>query len=216
MGRSQTAIRIERRAERAGLELPPAVAQLAAAYYDLLFRWNRTVNLTALEDGEEALDRLLVEPLVAARHLPSAGTLLDVGSGGGSPAVPLKLVLPGLRLIMVESKTKKAAFLREVVRQLGLEETSVEAVRFEDLVSRPDARQVADVVSIRAVRVDRRLLSQLAVVSRPGGLVALFSGPGAGGPALNPPWTFAGERPLIPVLGSRLVLLCSSGATPGG
>lgn len=207
MARTETAVRITRRAERVGLDLPPALAKQAASYFDLLFRWNETVNLTALANGEEAVDRLVVEPLVAARHLPDTGVLLDVGSGGGSPAVPLKLAHPGLRLVMVESKTRKAAFLREVIRQVGMESASVEASRLEELVSRPDLHRVADVVSVRAVRVDRRLLQRLRAFMRPGGEVALFAGPGAGGPPVEAPWEFAGERPLVPALGSRLVLL---------
>lgn len=216
MARAETSVRVAKRSERAGLELPAAVLRQAALYYDLLVKWNRTVNLTALEDSEEALDRLVVEPLLAARHLPATGTLMDIGSGGGSPAIPLRLAQPGLRLVMVESKTRKAAFLREVIRHLALERTTVEASRLEELLARPDLHEVADVVSVRAVRVDRRLLQRLQAFLRPRGEVALFAGPGAGGPSVEPPWVFAGERPLVSTLGSRLVLLRHDAPAPPG
>ena len=81
MSRPDTSSRILRRAERLGLEVSDGAVRSLASYYDLLQRWNRTVNLTALDDGEEALDRLVLEPVMASRWLPSSGVLLDVGSG---------------------------------------------------------------------------------------------------------------------------------------
>ena len=208
MSRPETSTRLLRRAERLGLELAADTAAKLAVYYDLLQRWNRTVNLTALDDGEEALDRLLIEPVMASRWLPSSGTLLDVGSGGGSPALPLKIAQPGMHLVMVESKTRKAAFLREATRQLELEAVRVEARRLEELLSDPTLHEAADVVSVRAVRIDKRLLSRLLAFARPKGHVFLFSGPGVGAPSLDWPWVFAGESPLVATLGSRLIRLC--------
>lgn len=207
MSRPDTATRIARRAERNGLDVAPEVVRALAQYVDLLLHWNRTVNLTALGDGEEALDRLVIEPLVASRSLPSSGLLLDVGSGGGSPAIPLRVAMPGLRLVMVESKTRKAAFLREVVRQLGLEQVRIEARRLEELLADTSLHEAADVVSIRAVRIDWRLLTRLLAFARPQGHIFLFAGPGVGGPALDRPWVFDGERQLVATLGSRLLTI---------
>ncbi len=98
-------------------------------------------HLAPVEDaGDEAIDRLLIEPVLATKYLPAPdATVLDIGSGGGSPAIPMKLAAPGISLRMVESKTRKAAFLREVVRTLELDRTAVEAVRFEELLVAPDA-----------------------------------------------------------------------------
>ena len=95
--------------------------------------------------------------------------MLDIGSGGGSPAIPMKLAAPGISLRMVESKTRKAAFLREVVRTLELDRTAVDAVRFEELLSRPTLHDAVDVVTMRAVRVDRKTLAELQSFVRPGG-----------------------------------------------
>ena len=118
--------RLLRRAQRTGLALPAELADGLTAYYELLSLWNRKINLTALDDPDQAIDRLLLEPLVASKHVAhQAPVVLDIGSGGGSPALPLKLAIPGMTLIMVESKARKAAFLREAVRLLKLSETRV-------------------------------------------------------------------------------------------
>jgi len=154
------------------------VAEGLAAYFELLQKWNRKVSLTALpvEDaGDEAIDRLLIEPALAARSLPTPdSSIIDVGSGGGSPAIPLRLVAPGTSLRMVESKTRKAAFLREAARVLELERTEVDAVRFEELLARPELHETMDVVTLRAVKVEPKTLAALQSFLRLGGLLFLF------------------------------------------
>src|SRR5262245_21537530 len=102
-----------RRAAKANLFVSDLLADRLTAYFELLFRWNRKINLTSIENLYEACDRLLLEPLVAARYFPaSARGLIDIGSGGGSPAIPFKLAVPGIHLTMVEVKARKSAFLR--------------------------------------------------------------------------------------------------------
>jgi 16S rRNA (guanine527-N7)-methyltransferase len=201
--------RIRRRARRAGLTVPSQLIEGLACYYELLARWNVKINLTSLVDSDEAVDRLIVEPLVAARHVPPESGLLDVGSGGGSPAIPLKLAAPGLRLWMVESKTRKAAFLREAVRVLQLENAHVEASRYEELLTRPDLHESLDVVTLRAVRVEVRVLMSLQAFLRPGGRILLFRGPsGPEAPSAVPlPLVWEATYPLVEWLRSRLVIL---------
>lgn len=206
--------RLRRRARRAGVELRPDLAEMLGRYYALLARWNARVNLTGyrLEAAgqDEAVDRLLIEPLVAARHVsPSASWVLDFGSGGGSPAIPLALALPRLTLRMVESKTRKAVFLRQAVRELGLGRAEVETTRFEELLSRPELHEAVDLVTIRAVRVEPRTLVTLQAFLRPGGEVFLFRGPGGADLAagVTPPLVWLATFPLIESLRSRLVVL---------
>lgn len=170
--------KLAKRASKAGLSLPGEVNDGLHAYFELLRKWNRKVSLTSLpvEDaGDEAIDRLLVEPVLAARYLPKPDVaLLDLGSGGGSPAVPIKIAVPTVNLRMVESKTRKAAFLREVVRSLSLDPAFVEAVRFEELLARPAMHDAFDVVTMRAVRIDRKVIAQVQSFVRPGGSLFLF------------------------------------------
>lgn len=179
------AARVRARAALAGVTVPePAVAQLEA-YVQLLSRWNRAINLTSLPLDpldDRAIDRLLVEPLTAAGYLADLpGTAwFDLGSGGGSPAVPLALMRPELHLTMVEVRERKAAFLREVVRELRLA-ADVAAEPFEGL---PDwaAGRVA-LVTVRAVKTDDVLWQTVTALLMPAGQFVQFAGTGAQPPA---------------------------------
>ena len=202
--------RIAEQASRAGLEVEVPLASALAEYVELLRRWNRRMNLTALREDERGLGRLVVEPLVAARRLPvGSRVLVDIGSGGGSPAVPLKLAAGRLALRMVEPKIRKAAFLREVVRRLGLEEVVVETCRHEELVRRAELRGAADVVTVRGVRLGAGALRCLQTLLREGGALLLFvgEGDGEGLREVGPPLRWQGTYPLVESLRSRLVVL---------
>jgi 16S rRNA (guanine527-N7)-methyltransferase len=170
--------KLAKRASKAGLSLSAEVIDGLYAYFELLRKWNRKVSLTSLPveaAGDEAIDRLLIEPVLATKYLPKAdASALDIGTGGGSPAIPMKLASPGISLRMVEPKTRKAAFLREVVRALELDRTGIDAVRFEELLARPSLHDAMDVVTMRAVRVDRKTLTELQSFVKPGGLLFLF------------------------------------------
>ena len=204
--------KLAKRASKAGLSLPGAVIDALNAYFELLRKWNRKVSLTSLpvEDaGDEAIDRLLLEPVLATKYLATTdATVLDIGSGGGSPAIPMKLAAPGISLRMVESKTRKAAFLREVVRTLDVDRTTVDAVRFEELLARPTLHEAIDVVTLRAVRVDRKTLTEIQSFIRPGGSLFLFgtaapTAPELAAPHLSP----AASHLLLSQWGSRLEIL---------
>jgi 16S rRNA (guanine527-N7)-methyltransferase len=150
-----------------------------ARYFELLKHWNRSINLTALPlenltDG--AMDRLIIESLVAAEKLgDGASTWFDLGSGGGSPAIPMKIAWPATRLTMVESRSRKGAFLREAIRELGLTAASVAEPRFEDLARTGDAPGSADLVTVRAVRPDAKLFVAVHLLLKHGGRLAIFS-----------------------------------------
>jgi 16S rRNA (guanine527-N7)-methyltransferase len=208
---------MKRRAHAAGITVEPDLLEALEAYYLLLTKWNARINLTAFRltpGGEDtAVDRLLVEPLVAARYVPgNARTLLDAGSGGGSPAIPLALASPQLHLRMVEVKTRKAIFLREAVRTLGLKRAEVETARFEELLPRPELHEAQDLVTIRAVRVETRTLLTLQAFLRPGGLLFLFRGSGAAEAIDNAPTPlqWIATYPLVESLRSRLVVLAKT------
>ena len=205
--------RLQRRAKKAGVSLAPDVGARLEIYYRLLAVWNQKINLTALnlrEATDEAFDRLLIEPLVAAKHAPAApGKMLDVGSGGGSPALPFALAAPHLSLLMVESKTRKSVFLREAIRALGLAGADVATARFEELLARPDLHEAHDLVTIRAVRVEARVLLGLQAFIKPGGQLFLFRGPASTDPSevTPPPLAWQATYPLVESLRSRLIVL---------
>jgi 16S rRNA (guanine527-N7)-methyltransferase len=205
--------RIRRRARRVGVSVSPDVGAKLEIYYRLLTTWNTKINLTGLDltdPSPDTLDRLLVEPLVAARHVSAgAARMIDIGSGGGSPAIPLALATPTLRLLMVESKTRKSVFLREAIRALALPEADVATARFEELLARPDLHERHDLLTIRAVRVEARVLMSLQAFVKPGGHLFLFRGATGADPSetVHPPLSWKATYPLIESLRSRLVLL---------
>lgn len=201
--------KLKRRSQKAGLNLAPDVAARLETYFELLTRWNARINLTALNlaSGDEAIDRLLVEPLIAARAVHKGeSTLIDIGSGGGSPAIPLAIA-SGLALTMVEAKVRKSAFLREAVRTLGLN-AQVLTSRFEALLADPAMHEFADILTLRAVRVDARMLSGIQAFVKPKGRLFLFrpEGPVAD-LGLPPTLSIAEAIPLVESLRSQLVIL---------
>jgi len=203
--------RLVRRARKAGTDVPSGLLPKFEAYLALLARWNRRINLTALPlepPSDEALDRLIIEPLVAARQVTAKDLLcIDIGSGGGSPGIPLQLAAPALRMILVEVKVRKSAFLREVVRQLELEGVEVENRRFEELLSHLDYLEAADLVTIRAVRADSRLWNTIQGFLRPGGRALWFGAAAHERQMLLPPLAETTRVPLVSALGSQLVIV---------
>jgi 16S rRNA (guanine527-N7)-methyltransferase len=202
--RSDFESRLASRSAEAGLELPPLLLEKLAVYYELLQRWNRKINLTSLSNPDEAIDRLLLEPVAAAASLRGAARLIDLGSGGGSPAIPLALALSAPLLVMVESRSRKAAFLREAVRELALTAV-VENARIEEVARRPEYRRAMTIVSIRAVRIEVEVLAAAAAFLEPGGVVALFESAAAEATALLPELLLSSTKPLMGR--SRLTLL---------
>lgn len=205
--------RLARRARRASVTVSSSLATRLEIYFKLLTSWNEKMNLTGLdlsEQGPAAIDRLLVEPLVAAKHATQpVGKMIDIGSGGGSPAIPLALALPTSNLLLVEAKTRKSVFLREALRALEMTNAEVATSRFEELLARPPLHDAHDLLTLRAVRVEGGVLMNLQAFVKPGGELFLFrAASGAGSPgALMPPLSWKATFPLLESQGSRLVVL---------
>jgi 16S rRNA (guanine527-N7)-methyltransferase len=103
-------------------------------YISVLLKWNDKINLTAIRDPREILYRHFCECMYAAVAVPvENGRLADVGSGGGFPGLPLKILRPDLQVFLIESNVKKATFLAEVSRDLELTDLRVLVNRFEDV-----------------------------------------------------------------------------------
>jgi 16S rRNA (guanine527-N7)-methyltransferase len=170
--------RLLRRARRSNTPVNVEWIEPLERYFKLLARWNAKINLTGLplqEPTDHTFDRLLIEPLAAARFLVNKpDSWWDLGSGGGSPAIPLKISRPLLRLTMVEAKARKAAFLREAVRVLEFEQAVVLNKRFDELGEADPGYGFCRAVTVRAVRADRQLFSQAATLLRSGGHLLLF------------------------------------------
>ena len=117
-----------------GLDLDTAAQKKLLAYVALLEKWNRTHNLTAIREPEQMLTHHLLDALATLPHLPQRPglRLIDVGSGGGLPGVPLAIARPDWHVTLLDSKHKKATFLRQVAAELSLPHVVVAAARVED------------------------------------------------------------------------------------
>jgi 16S rRNA (guanine527-N7)-methyltransferase len=129
---SKTAI--ERAASEFGLNLSDQQVQQIQQYTKILWVWNDKINLTAIRDPLEILYRHFCESMFGTTLLPVENCrLADVGSGGGFPGIPLKILRPDLQVFLVESNAKKATFLAEVIREIGLTDARVLVSRYEEL-----------------------------------------------------------------------------------
>jgi 16S rRNA (guanine527-N7)-methyltransferase len=164
-------------------EIPSGLAARLSLYLDLLLRWNARTNLTAIREPEEIVRRHFGESLFAAQCLSPApncstwnnlgretGTLLDFGSGAGFPGLPIALLHPEIAVTLAESQHKKASFLREAVRTIGVGNVEVWANRAETM---PPDRQF-DTVTLRAV--DNMAVAIAAAAPRAASELILLAG----------------------------------------
>lgn len=155
-------------------------------HYRLLLKWGRRMNLTGLRDPKSIVQRHFLEPLETADLIGDEGKLVDLGSGNGFPAIPLAVMHPKLRLVLVESSQKKSEFLWAVIRELGLRQARVETRRIERRSDLDDLLP-ADYFTFRAIRGSDLLVGEGEAVLRPGGrLLAYVSRRDAGRLRRNP------------------------------
>ncbi len=192
--------------------LPPEVGNSVllsglSHYLDLLMHWNARTNLTAVRDPEMLVQRHMGESLFAAQSLPAEGSLLDFGSGAGFPGVPMQLMHRSMVVTLAESQGKKASFLREAVRELGLR-SEVWPKRVEEL---PAGRSF-DVVTLRAVDRSKGVLPVAEARVTAGGRMMRFLP--AEAEFRRPCWRVLSESRL-PVFGGRVVQFERVSATDG-
>jgi len=139
-----------------GVGLDLTQLEMFQTYYEELIDWNQRVNLTAVTDYEEVqikhfADSLAVLLALATDDLGDGPSLVDFGSGAGFPGLPLKIVRPAWRVVLVESTRKKTAFLEHIINQLGLQDTDVVWARAEEVGRDLAYREQFDVAVARAV-----------------------------------------------------------------
>ena len=142
------------------------------AYLDLLFKWNKTFSLTSFSNRQEAAELGVAPSLLATSHLPQGAKVLDVGSGGGFPAVVLALARPDLEIVLAEPSNPKAVFLAETARALGLA-YRVEARTVESLLA-VEARNW-DAITVRGVHLRKGLVRKLARSLAPDGKLLIWA-----------------------------------------
>jgi len=170
---------LERGLEQLALKIPVPACEKLLSYVDLLAKWNRTYNLTAIRDPSGMVTHHLLDSLAVVSHLPmrESDRLADAGSGAGLPGVPLAIVRPEWRVTLNEASEKKAAFLRQAAIELKLENVAVHCARVETW--RPESTFA--VVISRAFAEIARFFECCRHLLSPGGALAAMKGayPGA-------------------------------------
>lgn len=157
------------------LTLPDDARARLMSYLTLLAKWNRTYNLTAIDDPLRMVSHHLLDSLSVIPHLPMSGdapALADVGSGAGLPGIPIAVARPEWRVVLAESSEKKIAFLRQAALELGLRNVEVHQGRIEQW--RP--AQLFSVVISRAFAELARFVELCRHLVAPGGALAAMTG----------------------------------------
>lgn len=166
-------------AESMGVMFDPGDLERLQAYLDLLYEANERMNLTGIKDQAEAWTRHLLDSLSLVPVLASVPSerVIDIGSGGGLPGIPLAIVTPDTRFVLLEATGKKAGFLRDATDRLGLDNVRVVSERAEDAANHGSAHRAAyDVVTARAVGPLPVLLELTVPFAKVGGIVAAIKG----------------------------------------
>ncbi len=191
------------------LQLDPALAEPLARYLALMLRWNTAYNLTAIRDPREMVTKHVLDSLAMAPFVGIAvgvPNLADLGTGAGLPGIPLAIAHPDLRVTLVESNGKKARFMREALRTLGLSNAEVAESRIEAL-DRPGAFAA---ITARALATLPLILQLGGHLIAPGGVLLAMKGarPDEEIAALPTGWTVREMRPLrVPGLDAERHLL---------
>ena len=146
-----------------------------STYIDILLKWNARINLTAIREPGEIVQRHFGESLFVAKYVlqqQAPQTAIDLGSGAGFPGVPFAMLAPEVQVTLIESQQKKATFLKELIYALGLRNVKVFGDRAENY------RANADLVMLRAVEKFEQALPMAVRLTKPGGRIALMIGSG--------------------------------------
>lgn len=143
----------KRKASELGIELTEKQLQQFRQYYDMLIEKNKVMNLTAITEWEEVIDKHFIDSisLVKACDLSGEKYVLDLGCGAGFPGIPLKIAFPNLKIVLLDSLNKRILFLKDVIVELGLENIEALHGRAEDYARKPEYREQFDYCVSRAV-----------------------------------------------------------------
>ena len=145
-------------------------------YMNLLLQWNQKINLTAITEPKEVILKHFIDSLTINRYLEKDSTLVDVGTGAGFPGIPLKILRPDLKIILVDSLNKRINFLNEVINKLNLKEIHTVHSRIEDFGKDKKYRERFDYVTARAVANLAVLSEYLLPICKVGGKCICMKG----------------------------------------
>ena len=138
-------------AQKINIELDKNQIEKFYKYMDLLIEWNEKINLTAITNRKDIIVKHFIDSLTIQRYLGDAVNIIDVGTGAGFPGIPIKIINPNLKVVLVDSLNKRINFLQDVIKKLNLDNIEVIHARAEDLGQNKKYREAFDIVTSRAV-----------------------------------------------------------------
>lgn len=163
-------------AGKLNIQVSAEQAGLFAAHAREIIRWNRRINLTAVTDPLEVAVKHYIDSIAAAPFIRPGASLLDTGSGGGFPGIPLKIVQPSLRVTLLEARRKRVNFLRHMIRSLALSDIRVLHERLENAPNRLPADGGFDAIVSRAFSDLEQFVVNALPLLNPGGCLVAYKG----------------------------------------
>ena len=157
------------------IDVSPRQERLLSIFVKELLVWNKHMNLTGLSSTRAIMDELVADSLMPLPYLPDTGICLDVGSGAGFPAIPLKICRPALTFFLMEPNSKKGRFLRQIIRLCGLKQVEIVKERIETPLE-PSPFTECDIITSRAMAPLPKLIEWCMPYLAPGGLMIAFLG----------------------------------------
>jgi 16S rRNA (guanine527-N7)-methyltransferase len=164
-------------AEKFGISVDPDQARQFAVHALELLKWNRKINLTAITNPEAVAIKHFLDSIIPLHLLKPDAFLLDIGSGGGFPGMPLKIIMPSLPVTLIDASRKKVSFLNHIIRTLKLEKIEARHVRAQDLALECGIRNCFDVVISRALTSIENLVILAAPLMAEHGKIIILKGP---------------------------------------
>jgi 16S rRNA (guanine527-N7)-methyltransferase len=139
-----------------------------------LMKWNQKTNLTAITDPFEVAVKHFLDSVVPVKAIPSNASLLDIGSGGGFPGIPLKISLPSLSVTLIDASRKKVSFLKHIIRMLELKNIDALHIRAEAFANKPGVEKRFDVIISRALSsMTTFVLTAFPLLKKEGAIIAM-------------------------------------------
>ena len=162
-----------------GLSIPSELLPLFGRYYDELAFWNRIAGITSYRKEKDVLIYMFLDSMAGVKVLDGVpgSLLLDVGTGGGFPGLPMKMLRPAVNLVLLDSSEKKVRFLEHLVRELALDGVTVLRGRIQKLAESSPYREKFDVMCIRALAPLKELVEMVFPCLSVGGHALAWKGP---------------------------------------
>jgi 16S rRNA (guanine527-N7)-methyltransferase len=166
---------------KTGIAIAEEQALLLSRHVEIMLEWNSRLNLTRITAPEDIIVKHLLDSILPSRFLPLSGHALDVGTGAGFPGIPLKIVYPGLSMVLLDSNRKKVSFLTAVATTLGLKGVQAQHGRWQDFYRDAEHANQFELITMRALRLEPEHITSLASrVLAPGGVLAHWTTAGGG------------------------------------